>query len=388
MKNHAWLVAALAAMLLAAPVMGAPEIYLRNRPVKGLVQQGGERYVLLSALKALLTPEELARISEADGAVTVDGQPVGATLPSAEGARIPLMAVAKALGFEARVQKEMGIVDLVPPGAREKKKPPTGMKPGREHGLARQRMRIALGMMPVVQDPKGQERLERLGRRILDVTERPWVEWEFLIVSSAQANAATTGEGTLFVTDSLLRMNLDDDELAGVLAHEIAHGINRHPFHPDDMYEEYLGLLRDMRAFEREWATRPRVKNPTAAWLAAQQQVFDNRVAEFKKKLESLEHRLLNATQYEHAEEEDADIDGMRYAAAAGFEPTGLMRALAKLEGLQIETFGYGYARKGGTWLPPTAATSYQPPPDEARSHPPTARRLFILRKILDSRKK
>lgn len=386
MKIHAWMVAAIAALLLAAPALGAPEIYLRNRPVKGLVQQGGERYVLLSALKGLLTPEELARVAQAGGSVTVDGQVVGPSLPSAEGDRIPLMAVVKALGFEARVQKEMGLVDLVPPGAREKKKPPTGMKPGREHAVARQRMRTALGMMPVVQDPKGQERVERIARRILDATERPWVEWEFLIVASPQANAATTGEGTLFVTDSLLRMNLDDDELAGVLAHEIAHGIGRHPFHPDDMLNEYLALKKDLAAFMREWATRPQVRNPTRSWLEAQQQVYDNRMAEFEKKIESLRHRLEHATEYEHAEEEEADIDGMRYAAAAGFEPTGLMRALAKVEGIQLEMFGYGYARKGGTWLPGAATTAA--PPEEARSHPPTARRLLILRKILETRRK
>lgn len=386
MKRFALLLAAVAALLVSSPALGAPEIYLRNRPVKGAILQGSERYVLLSALKGLLTPEELARIAEADGGVTVDGQPVGASVPSPEGPRIPLMAVVKALGFDARLQKEMGIVDLVPPAAREKKKPVAGMKPGREHALARRRMQAALGAMRPIQDPKGQERIERIGRRIVEVTERPWVEWEFLIVSHPQANAATTGEGTLFVTDSLLKMNLDDDELAGVLAHEIAHGISRHPFHPDDMLAEYLGLDRDYKAFQREWATRPTVRDPSPGWIAAQQQVYDNRIAEFKKRLESLVHRLEHASEYEHAEEEEADIDGMRYAANAGFEPTGLMRALAKLEGSNIEAFGYGYSKTPGSWLPQSAAVPS--PPQEARSHPTTARRLFILRKILDSLKR
>ncbi len=82
-------------------------------------------------------------------------------------------------------------------------------------------------------DRGNQQKLWRAGRRVLDTW--PWpvsdLPYRFTLVDSAERNAVASPHGQIFVTGSLMRTLESDEELAAVLAHEIAHVERHHGYH-------------------------------------------------------------------------------------------------------------------------------------------------------------
>lgn len=72
-------------------------------------------------------------------------------------------------------------------------------------------------------------RVERIGRDIAAVAERPHFDWIFKVIVSDQVNAFCLPGGKVFVYTGILGVvGDDDDELAAIMGHEIAHAIARH----------------------------------------------------------------------------------------------------------------------------------------------------------------
>ena len=72
-------------------------------------------------------------------------------------------------------------------------------------------------------------RVERIGKRIAAVAERPNFQWEFHTIPSDQLNAFCLPGGKVFVYTALIELTKgNDNELAAVMGHEIAHAIARH----------------------------------------------------------------------------------------------------------------------------------------------------------------
>ncbi|MDL2314570.1 M48 family metallopeptidase [Desulfovibrio sp. OttesenSCG-928-C14] len=72
-------------------------------------------------------------------------------------------------------------------------------------------------------------RVERIGKRIAAVAERPNFKWEFHTIRKNELNAFCLPGGRVFVYTGLIEMiGSSDDELAAVMGHEIAHAIARH----------------------------------------------------------------------------------------------------------------------------------------------------------------
>jgi predicted Zn-dependent protease len=84
------------------------------------------------------------------------------------------------------------------------------------------------------------QRVQRVSKRILEVLPALGAgklehlahlrntQWQFTVVRSPQVNAFAVPNGKVVVFTGLLRLFPDDDELAVVLAHEIAHVVARH----------------------------------------------------------------------------------------------------------------------------------------------------------------
>lgn len=66
-----------------------------------------------------------------------------------------------------------------------------------------------------------------VGRMLAAHSERPMLEWKFGILKNETVNAWSAPGGYVFVTTGLLRNVTSEDQLAGVLAHEIAHVAHR-----------------------------------------------------------------------------------------------------------------------------------------------------------------
>jgi beta-barrel assembly-enhancing protease len=85
-----------------------------------------------------------------------------------------------------------------------------------------------LGAAPLVDDPALQQYVNRVGRWIASRSERPDLKWTFGVIDSPDINAFAAPGGYIFVTRGLYALLRDEAELAGVLAHEIAHVTRKH----------------------------------------------------------------------------------------------------------------------------------------------------------------
>ena len=77
-------------------------------------------------------------------------------------------------------------------------------------------------------DPLEAERLKELGRRIAAVSDRQEVNYTFRVIDDDDVNAFALPGGYIFIFRGLMEKVETDDELASVLAHEVAHVVARH----------------------------------------------------------------------------------------------------------------------------------------------------------------
>jgi beta-barrel assembly-enhancing protease len=85
--------------------------------------------------------------------------------------------------------------------------------------------------LPFEEAPKLQTWLQELLTRITDglpESERSRYQWRVQIVANPFPNALSIPGGTILVTTGLLHHGMEPDEIAAVLAHEIAHVTRRH----------------------------------------------------------------------------------------------------------------------------------------------------------------
>jgi predicted Zn-dependent protease len=85
-----------------------------------------------------------------------------------------------------------------------------------------------LGAAPLMANEGVQRYLNHVGRWLASQTERPGLPWRFGVLEAPQLNAFATPGGNVFITRGLLERMKSEAELAGVLAHEIAHVLRRH----------------------------------------------------------------------------------------------------------------------------------------------------------------
>ena len=80
----------------------------------------------------------------------------------------------------------------------------------------------------VITSGRSAERVLSIGRRIAAVSQDPGFEWEFTLIDSAEMNAFCLPGGKVAVYTGILPVTANDDGLAVVMGHEIAHAIARH----------------------------------------------------------------------------------------------------------------------------------------------------------------
>jgi predicted Zn-dependent protease len=80
----------------------------------------------------------------------------------------------------------------------------------------------------VSNDPRLNEQVTRVGRRIATATERNDYQWEFKVIDDQQVNAFCLPGGKVAVYTGMFPVARDDAGLAAVLGHEVAHAVARH----------------------------------------------------------------------------------------------------------------------------------------------------------------
>ncbi len=155
--------------------------------------------------------------------------------------------------------------------------------------------------------------VQAVGTQVARRSPRQDTAYTFLIVNQPEPNAFALPNGNIYVSRGLLALTNSEDELAGVLAHEVVHVAARHT----------------VRSANVAVATAPLRIATGIAGLAAG--IFAPRVGEGLMDLGDMATEAFMAP-YGRSQEREADDVGVDLAARAGYDPTGLPRALQALE--------------------------------------------------------
>ncbi|HEX7979845.1 MAG TPA: M48 family metallopeptidase [Gemmatimonadaceae bacterium] len=82
--------------------------------------------------------------------------------------------------------------------------------------------------LPMLRDPQIDSYVNSLGRSIASRTSRADLDWKFAVVNTDVINAFALPGGFVYVNRGVLARASNESELAGVLAHEIEHVVQRH----------------------------------------------------------------------------------------------------------------------------------------------------------------
>lgn len=73
-----------------------------------------------------------------------------------------------------------------------------------------------------------QERVDKIGQRLASICDRKDITYSFTVLESEKVNAFALPGGYVYVNAGLIEKTDSDDEIAGVLAHEVGHIVARH----------------------------------------------------------------------------------------------------------------------------------------------------------------
>lgn len=79
-----------------------------------------------------------------------------------------------------------------------------------------------------VDDPLVQKRVEDIGKKIVSVCDRKDIDYHFKVLDDKEVNAVSLPGGFIYVFKGLIDKVDNDDELACILSHEVAHVVARH----------------------------------------------------------------------------------------------------------------------------------------------------------------
>jgi predicted Zn-dependent protease len=158
--------------------------------------------------------------------------------------------------------------------------------------------------LPLIDDHEINTFVRTIGNRLVGSLGNQPFDYEFFVVADDSINAFAVPGGKIFVHAGLISRADSEQELAGVLGHEIAHAAAHHSVRQQEKsapvnYATLLGIFLS-------------VINPVlgqAAIAAGMSQMLA----------------------YQRDFEREADFLGIGYAADAGFEPAGMLALLRKM---------------------------------------------------------
>lgn len=159
--------------------------------------------------------------------------------------------------------------------------------------------------MPVVNDSAANAYINKLGQQLVAASgaELAQLPWHFHVVDSPEVNAFNIPGGHVYVTTGLIGAADNASELAGVMGHEIAHGMERHA--TENMTKAYgLNIIAALLLGQ----------NPAAYQQILAQIVGGGAMARFGREAER-----------------ESDILGTRYMVRAGYNPEGMVTMFEEL---------------------------------------------------------
>lgn len=189
-------------------------------------------------------------------------------------------------------------------------------QPEQERLVGEQAALEILSKAPLAPLPGVQRYVSNVGKLLARRSERPEVNWRFAVVDDAAANAWAAPDGYIFITTGLMQDIQSEAELAGVLAHEISHVIQRHHLKAIQKSNQ-MSMLGDLASIAQDTANQE--GNSVSLTLSPE-------MAALKQSIGTLYDKGLNRN-----DEYDADRLGVELAGKSGYDPYGLPTVLQLL---------------------------------------------------------
>ena len=154
--------------------------------------------------------------------------------------------------------------------------------------------------MPISKDPAANDLVRRVGERIKSVVSLPDAKWEFVVFESKEANAFCLPGGKIGVYTGILPITKDEDGLATVLGHEVAHATLEHG---------------------RERMSRGMALNMVGKGLGSLVNATDPRWTTAFGQLYGVGSQVGLELPHSRDQESEADHRGLIYMAKAGYDP-------------------------------------------------------------------
>lgn len=174
-------------------------------------------------------------------------------------------------------------------------------------GMIEERYRVS-------QDPAALARVTTVGKRLMEGNRFEDRGYKFVVLESDEMNAFSVPTGPIYITTGLLAALETEDELAGVLGHELAHAERHHMARQYDK-DQWVGILGNV------------LGNYTGSYWARQGAQF---LGDFLSKGFSRDFEL------------EADREGVYYTYAAGYRPTDFALTLTKFGELSDQMGRFG----------------------------------------------
>ncbi len=158
--------------------------------------------------------------------------------------------------------------------------------------------------LKLADDPLVQHRVDVIGRKIAAVCDRKDIDYTFKVIDDDEVNAFSLPGGWVYINKGLVDRVANDDELAGVLGHEVGHIVARHSIKKLQA-EQAFSILRLLSM------AAPQVGDAAAAADLAYLQIMLG---------------------YSREDELLADQLGIRYSKLAGYNPRAMVDFLIKLQ--------------------------------------------------------
>jgi predicted Zn-dependent protease len=166
--------------------------------------------------------------------------------------------------------------------------------------------------VPLITDTVITRYVTTLGRSLASTTSRAQLDWRFAVANATLVNAFALPGGFVYITRGLIEQSDRGEELAGVLAHEVAHVVLRH------------SAAQLERAGRREVGLLMLCTLTNACSTIGGSVVLD------------VGAEAVSA-QYSQRDEAEADEEGVRIAVRAGLDPEGLLTFLQKVREQRTE---------------------------------------------------
>ncbi|MDY6789785.1 MAG: M48 family metalloprotease [Thermodesulfobacteriota bacterium] len=186
-----------------------------------------------------------------------------------------------------------------------------------EEELSREFMRVVLKNLELVEDPAIVNYVNKVGAKIVSILSPQPFTYRFYVIKDDVFNAFATPAGHIFIYSGLMAAMENEEELAGILGHEIAHVLCRHISQKIDRSKK--------------------ISIATLAGIAAGIFLGAEGAGEVGSAVivGSMAAGQSMALAYSREDERQADQIGLNHLTKAGYSGYGLLTMLAKIRSKQ-----------------------------------------------------